>query len=322
MRSDLYGGQDGVSVPEDNTQTLYPWFVHFCSHITASGALKAADSTGDNSAIEVHVVSAEIVHISAIFFPIILYALGIKIPNHIIYHKSYSGIQSGMRGEIKSSTEPYEALIDHGADAVRFAAMSAAHDNHYAFSSLTAVKKVKKRYLSSLIGNYILRITSKRVNPGSFYPNSYVSERSFPVVKLVEDCNHFVPKITEAANVCDLKEYCILVLDFLHSMNVGINKSEIWKLSPVMELSEMSDLYKDALYAAFEHLRIACIISQPVLPETMKKFLDFLKIPEEERTLENAAVGKKYIRSTPDPIPEKTILDIGALDAIIIKTDD
>jgi methionyl-tRNA synthetase len=62
-----------------------------------------------------------------------------------------------------------------------------------------------------------------------------------------------------------------------------------------------SDRFKTVLYTTLETVRIAALLSQPVMPESTAKLLDLLGQPDEARTF--AAVDTRLAAGTTLPAP-------------------
>jgi methionyl-tRNA synthetase len=62
-----------------------------------------------------------------------------------------------------------------------------------------------------------------------------------------------------------------------------------------------ADRFGTVLYTTLETVRIAALLSQPVMPESMGKLLDLLGQPEDQRTF--AAIGARFAAGTVLPAP-------------------
>ena len=78
----------GVKVPSNPKHVVYVWIDALCNYITALGY-----ETGDDESLfkkywpaDVHMVGKEIVRFHTIYWPIILMALDLPLPKHIIGH--------------------------------------------------------------------------------------------------------------------------------------------------------------------------------------------------------------------------------------------
>jgi methionyl-tRNA synthetase len=86
----------------------------------------------------------------------------------------------------------------------------------------------------------------------------------------------------------------------LGAANKYFSAQEPWVLRK-SDLPKDEERFRTVLYTTMETVRIAALLSQPVMPESTGKLLDLLGQPDDLRTF--AAIDKRLTPGTPLPAP-------------------
>jgi methionyl-tRNA synthetase len=86
----------------------------------------------------------------------------------------------------------------------------------------------------------------------------------------------------------------------LGAANKYFSAQEPWVLRKSNEAADQAR-FRTVLYTTLETVRIAALLSQPVMPDSMAKLLDLLGQPEDQRTF--ATIGTRLVPGTALPAP-------------------
>jgi methionyl-tRNA synthetase len=86
----------------------------------------------------------------------------------------------------------------------------------------------------------------------------------------------------------------------LGAANKYFSAQEPWVLRKSNEAADQTR-FRTVLYTTLETVRIAALLSQPVMPDSMGKLLDLLGQPEDQRTF--ATIGTRLVPGTALPAP-------------------
>jgi methionyl-tRNA synthetase len=116
----------GVPVPWDESQVIYVWWDALLNYFTA---LAFADPEQDQTdrfwPATFHVIGKDILKFHAIYWPALLMAAGLEVPQHVLVHgfllmKDASGEETKMSKSLGNVLDPFEIIDQYGSDALRF----------------------------------------------------------------------------------------------------------------------------------------------------------------------------------------------------------
>ncbi len=116
----------GIPVPSDPKHVVYVWIDALSNYITALGYDSDDDSLFKKYwPADVHLVGKEIVRFHTIYWPIMLMALGLPLPKHVIGH-GWVLMKDGKMSKSKGNAVYPESIISrYGVDALRYYLMRA-----------------------------------------------------------------------------------------------------------------------------------------------------------------------------------------------------
>ena len=116
----------GVPVPWDPEHVFYVWFDALLNYYTAlSFAHDGTDETETFWPADFHVIGKDILKFHAVFWPAMLLAAGIPLPEHLFIHgfllmKDASGEEHKMSKSLGNVLDPFEVMDQFGTDALRY----------------------------------------------------------------------------------------------------------------------------------------------------------------------------------------------------------
>src|ERR687887_1611682 len=116
----------GVQVPWDPDHVFYVWFDALLNYYTALGfARDGEDLTARFWPATFHVMAKDILKFHAVFWPALLLAAELPLPEHLFIHgyllmKDASGEEHKMSKSLGNVLDPFEVMDTFGTDALRF----------------------------------------------------------------------------------------------------------------------------------------------------------------------------------------------------------
>ncbi len=269
----------GIPVTFDEGHVVYVWIDALSNYITGLGY----DADGNSDALykkywpaDLHLIGKDIVRFHTIYWPIILMALGEKLPKQIFGHP-WLLIGDSKMSKSKGNTIYADDLVEmFGVDAVRYIMlheMPFAQDGHITYELM--IERINSD-LANNVGNLVNRTLSMQ----NKYFNGIVAN---PLVEeaVDEDLKHEVLETVNKveAHMEELKVADALtdILDLFSRCNKYIDQTEPWKLAK--DTDKIGRL-ATVLYNLLESVRIGGILLQPFLPDTSAKILKSLNTAE------------------------------------------
>lgn len=277
----------GVKVPNDPKHVVYVWIDALCNYITALG-YGSDDPTLFNKywPADVHMAGKEIVRFHTIYWPIILMALDLPLPKHIVGH-GWLLMKDGKMSKSKGNVVYPEMLVErYGLDALRYYLMRAVpFGNDGVFTPEDFINKVNYD-LANDLGNLLNRTVAMI--------NKY---RKGKIPALVSDVTEFDKELEESAQVA-VKEFeeemdnmhfsnaLSALWKFVSRSNKYIDQTEPWMLAKDDAKTKELDSVLAHLAAS---LRVIAILLQPVLTHAPKEIFTQLGFEAEDMQINNVS---------------------------------
>ena len=283
----------GIPVSFNPKHVTYVWIDALTNYITALGYRMDSKSElyNKNWPADLHVIGKDILRFHAIYWPIILMALGEPLPKKIYAHGWMLFGEDKMSKSKGNVIYADELAEEFGVDAVRYYSLS---EMPFAQDGSITYDNVISRYNSDLantLGNLVNR-TVAMVNK-YFDGVVYASEAKDTVD---EDLINFA-KEAVVTYITKMDEYKVseaieTVMNLARRSNKYIDETMPW----VLAKEENKDRLKTVLYNLIETVRILGVLLAPVMPETSNKILD--EINTDVRTLESVKTFGGYVAET------------------------
>lgn len=275
----------GIPLPFDPKQIAYVWVDALPNYISAIGFgddPKQFDTWWNQSDI-VHLMAKDILKFHTIYWPAILMAAGIKLPNRLFIHGYFTVNGEKMGKSAGNMIDPKNMVDIYGVDATRYLLL-----NQYPFGADGDVKESEfvNKYNSDLandLGNLVSRV-AKMINqycdgiipePHSGVPGQKdMMDTAEDLADLVY--NHVLNfKITEAMSTA---------MNLIRVTNKFIENAAPWKLAK----EGKPEIVGGVLYTAAELIRIGTILLYPIMPTKMKEIRDVFGLTDDTLNLNSA----------------------------------
>ncbi len=143
----------GVTVPWDPSHVFYVWFDALLNYYTAlSYARPGEDLTPRFWPATYHIIGKDILKFHTIFWPALLMAADLPLPEHVFVHGFLLGADGRkMSKSLGNVLDPFEVMDAFGTDALRFYLM---RDVGFGSDGPVGMDAVKSRYEAELANEY------------------------------------------------------------------------------------------------------------------------------------------------------------------------
>ena len=291
----------GIKVQEDIKHVVYVWIDALSNYITALG-YNSQDKTlfekywnNPNGEI-LHVVGKEIVRFHVIYWPIMLLALGLKLPTKIIGHGWIVMKGGKMSKSVGNVLYPNLITDRYGVDALRFyLSMFIPFGNDGVFTPELFIENFNVNLVNNY-GNLLSRTTSmiEKYRSG-ITPNFQGNLTTFDAAledQIALSFKHY----QQAMDAFKVDQAGSVVFDLLSKANKYFEDTKPWALAKDQALSGHLDSVLNRLVRV---IKAATLMLKPVLVETYKTVLE--QIGSQDDNLEsilktNGVDGNKVIK--------------------------
>ncbi|UCD95552.1 MAG: methionine--tRNA ligase [Candidatus Zixiibacteriota bacterium] len=269
----------GIPLPFDESQVCYVWVEALCNYITAIGysADEELFKKWWHEADAVHLMAKDILKFHCIYWPAILMAAGLPLPNKIFLHGFFTVDGAKMSKTLGNQIDPNELVEEFGPDAARYLLLT-----QYPFGVDGDIQRSNfvRKYNSDLandLGNLVSRVAKMIIA-------NYDGKLPPPTAKL-EGSRELIGKAEELSES---------VIDHLYNFRIGaaiddtiglvrltnrfFDGNAPWKLVKEGDTKRAGGV----LYACSEVLRIVSILLYPTMPNKAKEILSIYGLGEDE----------------------------------------
>ena len=269
----------GVPVPDHPDHVMYVWVDALTNYLTGVGFPDTSSAMFQRFwPADLHMIGKDIIRFHTVYWPAFLMSAGIELPRKVFVHGFVLNRGEKMSKSVGNVVDP-NALVDaFGVDQVRYFFL--------------------REVPFGQDGSYSEEAIIGRINADLANELGNLAQRSLSMVAknldgIVPEPGEFTADDQELLNAADgLLE---------RVRRISTPPPCIWRWKPSGRCSARRTRYFSAqepwvlrksdearfrtvLYTTLETVRIAALLSQPVMPESMAKLLDLLGQTSEERT--------------------------------------
>lgn len=262
----------GIPLPFSKEHVTYVWFDALINYISGCGYFREQEQFEKFWPADVHIVGKDILRPHAIYWPIMLHAIGLEPPRRIFAHGWWTLDEEKMSKSKGNIVSPLEIIEKYGTDAYRYFLLREipfGYDGNYTEDAL--VLRINSD-LANDLGNLLNRCLTM--------VEKYFSG-TVPALKKEVICRELK---LEAQKVTSEIEVCMENLDFsgalssiwrlINVANKFIEVSKPWILSKEREESQLSGI----VYGLMEVLRIVAIAISPFMPTKARQMWEQMGI--------------------------------------------
>ena len=295
----------GIEVPFDRDYVTYVWFDALINYISGAGYPHDPKRFDTLWPADVHVIGKDILRHHAVYWPIMLHALGMALPRTIFAHGWWV-----IRGEKMSKSkgnvvDPLEMIDKYGIDPYKYFML---REVQFGMDGAFSEEALITRYNSDLandIGNLLNRTLTM---VGKYFDQKVPAARKEAVTPVGKELR------AKSAALAAVLEKALPAFDFITALsgiwevvnlaNKYIEESKPWALAKENRTGELAGVMYDLL----ESLRIVSISVYSFMPASAKKIWEQLGMEEPLEKVRFAEAGswgklKEASRvNTPTPI--------------------
>ena len=311
----------GIPVDFNPGHVVYVWIDALTNYITALGydCDNKSELYKKNWPADLHIIGKDILRFHAIYWPIILMALGEPLPRKIYAHGWMLFGNDKMSKSKGNVIYADELAKEFGTDAVRYFCLS---EMPYAQDGNITYESVIEKYNSDLantIGNLVNR-TVTMVNK-YFEGTIYAPQTALDIDADLKACiSSAVQTYMEKMDTLRVAEATEQIMIIARRSNKYIDDTCPWVLA---KSDEGKESLKTVLYNLIEAIRIIAVMLQNIMPDTAQKIAE--QINATELTLDSISEFGKTVPGTKVGTPEVLFARIDAakkLEELIAKANE
>ena len=280
-----------MKVPWDESHVFYVWFDALLNYYTALGYAREAegeDLTERFWPATFHLIGKDILKFHAVFWPALLMAAELPVPQHLFIHGYLLMDGEKMSKSLGNVLDPFEVMDRFGTDALRYYCLREVAFGQDGSVSTAGFETRYETELANDYGNLASRVIAMVVR---------YRDGNVPRVELDEAlAAEFAPL---PARVCELIDRAELsaaldeIWQRVKRLNRYVEETAPWVLAK--DEARAGELDR-VLASLVEGVRVVTVLLTPYLPETSAKLLNALGRPDTQ--LKRAAFGAGDLPAT------------------------
>ena len=256
----------GVPVPWDEEHVFYVWFDALLNYYSAlSYARPGEDLTSEFWPASYHVIAKDILRFHAIYWPALLMAAGLELPERVFVHGYLLMDGEKMSKSLGNVLDPFAVIERFGADALRFYLL---RDVPFGQDGSVSTAAFEQRY-SSELANDFGNLASRTLAMVVRYRDGVVSATAVDPV-LVPDFDGLTARVEELIGRAELTLALEEIWERVRRLNRYVEEQAPWQLA---KDDARADELDRVLGTLVEGLRVVAVLLWPYLPASSERLL-------------------------------------------------
>jgi methionyl-tRNA synthetase len=286
----------GVPVPEHPDHVMYVWVDALTNYLTGVGFPDTSSALFQRFwPADLHMIGKDIIRFHAVYWPAFLMSAGIELPRKVFVHGFVLNRGEKMSKSVGNVVDPIALVDAFGVDQVRYFFLREVPFGQDGSYSEDAIIGRINADLANELGNLAQRslsMVAKNLDgivpePGEFTPDD---------TELLDLADGLLERVRTHFDATAMHLALETIWSVLGAANKYFSAQEPWVLRKSDETR-----FRTVLYTTLETVRIATLLSQPVMPESMGKLLDLLGQTDDQRAFD--AIGNRLVPGTALPTP-------------------
>jgi methionyl-tRNA synthetase len=287
----------GVPVPDHPDHVMYVWVDALTNYLTGAGFPDTASESFQRYwPADLHVIGKDIIRFHTVYWPAFLLSAGIALPRRVFAHGFINVKGEKMSKSVGNVIDPIALVDAFGVDQVRYFLLREVPFGQDGSYSEEAIIGRINADLANELGNLAQRslsMVAKNLDGIVPSPGEFTAEDS----ALLDLADTLLPRVRAHFDEPAMHLGLEAIWSVLGAANRYFSAQEPWVLRKTDE-----QRFATVLYTTLETVRIAALLSQPVMPASAAKLLDLLGQPAEQRDF--TAIGTRLAAGTVLPAPE------------------
>ncbi|MDY6997620.1 MAG: methionine--tRNA ligase [Actinomycetota bacterium] len=286
----------GVPVPGHPDHVMYVWVDALTNYLTGAGFPDTESATFRRYwPADLHMIGKDIIRFHTVYWPAFLMSAGIELPERVFAHGFINVKGEKMSKSVGNVIDPLALVDEFGVDQVRYFLLREipfGQDGSYSEDGI--IGRINAD-LANEFGNLAQRslsMVAKNLDgvvptPGEFSPAD---------LELLAAADGLVDRVRGHYDAIAMHLALEAIWSVLGAANRYFSAQEPWVLRKTDP-----ERFATVLYTTLEVVRIATLLSQPVMPESTATLLDLLGQPADQRML--SAIETRLAPGTVLPAP-------------------
>src|SRR6201988_3851266 len=276
----------GVKVPDHPDHVMYVWVDALTNYLTGVGYPDTDSELFRRYwPADLHMIGKDIIRFHAVYWPAFLMSAGIELPRRVFAHGFLLNRGKKMSKSVGNIVGPATLVDTFGLDQVRYFLLREVPFGQDGSYSEEAIITRINADLANELGNLAQRSLSMVAQnldgvvptPGEFTADDKT---------LLTAADGLLDRVRGHYDATAMHLALEAIWSVLGRANKYFSAQEPWVLRKTDE-----ERFRTVLYTTLETVRIATLLSQPVMPESTGKMLALLAKAEDQRGL--AAIGTR-----------------------------
>lgn len=282
----------GVPVSFDDKHVVYVWVDALSNYITGLGY----DLDGNSDKMfdeywpaDLHLIGKDILRFHTIYWPIMLMALGLPLPNQIFGHPwllQGDGKMSKSKGNVIYADDMADLF---GVDAVRYFVL---HEMPFENDGVITWELVVER-INSNLANTLGNLVNRTISMSNKYFGGVVCNKNVNTEECDEELKKLVletpDKVIAKMDKLRVADAITEIFTLFKRCNKYIDETMPWVLA---KDESKSDRLATVLYNLIESISVGASLLEPFMPETSKKILS--QINSDKRSIDDIKEFGRY----------------------------
>jgi methionyl-tRNA synthetase len=255
----------GVQVPWDPSHVFYVWFDALLNYYTALGYARPGEDLTDRFwPATYHVIGKDILKFHTVFWPAMLMAADIPLPEHVFVHGFLLGGDGRkMSKSLGNVLDPFEAMDSYGVDALRY---YLSRDVQFGADGSVSIDALAARYDGEL-ANELGNLASRSIAMLRRYRDGEVPDGE---LDLVDEFAGLSEDVATRLDGADLTGALEAIWQRVRRLNRYVEEQAPWTLAK--DEARAADLDR-VLRTLAEGVRTLAVLLWPWIPGSSEKLL-------------------------------------------------